>query len=120
MKSRKNNIITLTRNQQSKIDNIVNTNNNRSLINGCSNCGKTYVMNCFLLQKQEPVFIITKTINQYPNIRAQTSDEFQPLENYENSTVVLDDRLPSIKESNTDLFFTLGQHSNIDIYYTSH
>ena len=39
-------------------------------------------MNHILLQKQEPIFIITKSINQYPNINAQTSDEIQPSENY--------------------------------------
>ena len=41
-------------------------------------------MNYILLQKQEPIFTITKSLYQYPNIKAQTSDEIQPLENYEN------------------------------------
>ena len=54
---------------------------------------------------QEPFFVITKSINQCPNIKAQTSDETQPLENYENSTVVSDDMLLSKQESNFDLFF---------------
>ena len=35
----------------------------------------------------------TKSLNKYPNIKAQTSDENQPLEIYENSTVVFDDIL---------------------------
>ena len=74
-------------------------------------------MNYILLQKQEPVFIITKSTNQYPNIEAQTSDKVQPKEFHENSTVVCDDMLPTKQESNTDLFFTRGRHSNIDIYY---
>ena len=69
--------------------------NIRNLIIGFSNCGKTYLKNHSLHQKQEPVFIITKSLNQYPNIKAQTSDENQPLENYENSTVVFDDKLLS-------------------------
>ena len=63
-------------------------------------------MNYILLQKQEPIFIITKSLYQYPNIKAQTSDEIQPLENYENSTVVFDDMLLSKQQSNIDLFFT--------------
>ena len=50
-------------------------------------------MNHFLLRKQEPFFIITKSINQYPNIKAQTSDEIQPLEIYENSVAVFDEML---------------------------
>ena len=50
-------------------------NSNRTLIIGFSNCGKTYLMNHILHQKQEPVFIITKSLNHYPNIKAQTSDE---------------------------------------------
>ena len=62
--------------------------------------------------------MITKSLNQYPNINAQTSDEIQTLENYENSVVVFDDMLLSKQESNIDLFFTRGKHK-IDIYYIS-
>ena len=40
------------------------------------------------------------------------------MENYENSIVVLYDKLLSKQESNIDLFFT-RRHSNIDIYYIS-
>ena len=78
--------------KKTKVVDSVN-NNNRTLIIGFSNCGKTYLMNHILFQKQEPIFIITKSLNQYPKIKAQTSDEIQPLENYENSTVVFDDML---------------------------
>ena len=77
-------------------------------------------MNHILHQKQEQIFIITKSLNQYPNIKAQTSDEIQPLENDENSTVVFNDLLLSKQENNIDLFFfTRGRHNNIDIYYIS-
>ena len=95
------------------------SNNNRTLIIGFSNCGKAFLMNHILFQKQEPFFIITKSLNQYPKIKAQTSDEIQPLEHYENSTVVFDDMLLSKQESNIDLFFTRGRHNKIDIYYIS-
>ena len=74
-------------------------------------------MNHVLHQKQEPIFIITKSLSQYPNIKAQTSEEIQPLNEYENSTVVFDDMLLSKQESKIDLFFTRGRHSNIDLYY---
>ena len=97
----------------------VKNNNNRTLIIGFSNCGKTYLMNHILFQKQEPIFIITKSFNRYPKIKAQTSDEIQPLDHYENSTVVFDDMLLSKQESNIDLFFTRGRHNNIDIFYIS-
>ena len=73
----------------------------------------------FLVQKQEPFFIIAKSANQYPNNKAQTSDEIQPLEIYGNSTVVFDDMLLSKQKSNMDPFFTRGRHNNIDIYYIS-
>ena len=76
-------------------------------------------MNHFLYQKQEPNFIITKSLNQYPNIKAQTSDEIQPLEHYENSIAVFDDMLVLKQESNIDLFFTGGCHNSIDIYHIS-
>ena len=92
--------------------------NNRTLIIGFSNCGRTHLMNHILHQKQEPIFVITKSLNQYPNIKAQTSDEIQLLNEYEKS-VVFDDMLLSKQESNIDLFFTRGRHNNIDIYYIS-
>ena len=93
--------------------------NNRTLIIGFSNCGKTYLMNHILHQKHEPIFIITKSLNQHPKIKVKTSDEIESLEHYENSTVVFDDMLLSKQESNIDLFFTRGRHKNIDIYYIS-
>ena len=115
------------KNQQTKSDDKKKTkvvdsvnNNNRTLIIGFSNCGKTYLMNHILFEKQEPLSIFTKSLNQYPNIKAQTSDEIQPLNEYENSIVVFDDMLLSIQESNIDLFFfTRGRHNNIHIYYIS-
>ena len=92
-------------------------NNSQILIIGFPNCGKSYLLNHSLHRKQEPIFTITKSLNQYPNIKAQTSDEIQPLENYENSTVVFDDMLLSKQGSNIDLFLTRARHKNIDFYY---
>ena len=75
-------------------------------------------MNYLLLQKQKPFFEITKSLNQYPNIKAQTSIEIEPLENYENSIVVFDERLLSKQKSNINLFFTRGRHKkNIDMIF---
>ena len=106
-------------NNNKKKRKLVENLNNRTLIIAFSSCGKTYLMNHILHQKQEPIFIITKSLNQYPKIKAQTSDEIQPLNEYENSVVVFDDMLLSKQESNIDLFFTRGRHNNIDIYYIS-
>ena len=94
----------------------VNNNNNRTLIIGVSNCGKIYLMNYNLYQKQQPIFLNTMSLNQYPKIKAQTSDEVQTLEHFENSIVVFDDMLLSEQESNIDLFFTRGRHINFDIF----
>ena len=77
-------------------------------------------MNHILLRKQDSGFLITKSLNHYPNIKTQTSDEVQTLSKYENSTVVFDDVLLSKQESNIDLFFTKGRHNNINIHYFSH
>ena len=93
--------------------------NNRILIIGSSNCGKTYLMNHILHQRQEAIFLITKSLNQYPKIKAQTSDGIQLLNEYEKSTDVFDDMLLSKQESNNILFFTGRRHNNIDIYYIS-
>ena len=106
-------------NNNKKKRKLVKSLNNRTLIIGFSNCGKTYLMNHILFQKQEPIFIITKSLNQYPKIKAQTSDEIEPLNEYENSIVVFDDMLLSKQESNINLFFTRGRHNNIDIHYIS-
>ena len=76
-------------------------------------------MKYILLQKQETILKITKSKDQYPNNKAQTSNEIQPLRNYSKSTVVLDDMLLSKQESNIDLFFTRGRHNNNDILYIS-
>ena len=91
-------------NNKKKIKTIdsVNSNNNGTLSIRFSNCGKTYLMNFSLLQKQETIFIITKSLNQYPNIEAQTSVV------YENSCVVFDDMLLWKQKRNIDLFFTRG------------
>ena len=126
---RRNNINTLIQNQHPKTDNIneddkkkkkfVDSVKNRTLTIEVSNCGKTYLMNHILYQKQEPIFIITKSLNHYLNINAQTSDEIEPLENFENTSLVFDDMLLSKQESNIDRLFTRGRHQNIDIYYIS-
>ena len=63
-----------------------------------------------LFQKQEPSRIITKSLNHYPNFKAQTSHEIQSSESYENSTVIFDDMLLSKQASIVD-FFARGQHS---------
>ena len=109
------------KNQQPKIDKVNNNNNNNSrpLIIGFSNCGKSDLMNHILRQRQESIFIITKSLNQYPNIKAQTSEETQSSENYEDSIVIFDDMLLSKQEINIDLLFTRGRHSNFDIYFVS-
>ena len=61
-------------------------------------------MNNTLLQKQEPSNIITKSVNQYPNNKAQTSDGIQPFGKIGNNLVVFDVMLLSKQESNADLF----------------
>ena len=106
-------------NNNKKKRKLVENLNNRTLIIRFSNCGKTHLMNHLLHQKQEPIFIITKSFNQNPKIKDRTSDEIQPLNEYENSVVVVDDMLLSKQESNIDLFFTRGRHNIIDIYYFS-
>ena len=77
------------RNNNKKKTKVVNSMKNQTLIIGLSNYSKLHLMNHILHQKQERILIITKSLIQHPNIKAQTSsDEIQLLENYENSTVV--------------------------------
>ena len=110
-KNRKNNDNTLIQHQQTTIDIVNNVINNRTFIIGFSNCGKTYPVNYILLQKQEPIVIITKSVNKYPNVKAQTSEEIQPLEKFENSTVVFDDLLLSKQKAIFICFLQAGVKS---------
>ena len=50
-------------------------------------------------------------------MEAQTSDEIQLTEIYENRTVVFDDMLLSKQASEIDLIFTRGRHSILDILF---
>ena len=72
-------------------------------------------MKNILLQKQEPIYANTKSLNQYL-VEAETSDELQPSERYENSIVVFDDMLLKTQASIIDLFLTRGRH-NIKNFY---
>ena len=121
-KRKNNNVNTLSQNRQPEIDitihkrpitknKLENKTCHWQLVVGSSGCDKTYQMNHILHRKQEPIFIITKFLNQYPIIKAQTSDEIQHLEKYENCIVVFDDMFVSKQECNIDLFFTRGRHS---------
>ena len=58
-----------------------------------------------LLRKKETDFKIIKSLNKYPNFKAQTRDEYQQVETYENSTILFDDMLLSKQASNIDFFF---------------
>ena len=103
----KKNVISVNNNKKKrKVVDSVKIIKNRTLIIVFSNCGEIHLMNHILHQKQEPLSIITQLLNQYPNIKTQISKANQPLEIYENSTVVVDDMLLSKQETNTDLFFT--------------
>ena len=87
--SRKNNDKILHPN--ANIENLININNkNRTLIVRVSNSGKSHLVNHILLRKQDPIFLNAQSLNQYPKLKAQTSDEIQPLNEYENSTVAFD------------------------------
>ena len=105
--------------QKQQPKNEIENNRNRTLIIGFLHCGKIYLMNHVLLQKQEPIFIITKSLIQNPKIKAQTSDEIQLLNEYANITVVFDNMLLSKQVSNIYLFFTRGRHQKNDIFYIS-
>ena len=77
-----NNKNTSSRNDNNKkkrkvVDSV--NNENRTLIIGFLNRGKTCLLNHILFRKQEPAFINTKSLNQYLNVKAKTSVEFQTL-----------------------------------------
>ena len=76
-------------------------------------------MNNILSKKQGDVHIITKSLNQDTQKYENIVVEIQPLNEYENSTFVLDDMLFSTRESKINLFYTIGRHHNVDLYHVS-
>ena len=67
--------ITKNNKKKTKVVAFVINNNNRTLVIGFSNCGKPYLRNHFVHQKQGPILLNTKSLNQYPIIKFQISDE---------------------------------------------
>ena len=70
-----------------EIDNVNNTIYNRTLLIGYPRCSKTFLINYVLLQKQEQArcarsktglkYLITKSLSQHRNFKAQKSNEVQ-------------------------------------------
>ena len=97
--NRRKNNNTLTPN----IENVNNNNNNndifstyennRHVIIGPSNVGKTIYMLKVLekIGEQRPIHIRTRSPNQYPNYK--TSNEIKPIHKYKGSVVIFDDML---------------------------
>ena len=118
-KKRKNNLI-----QQPKTENGNDINNNRTLLVGPSFSGKTYLMLKILSRMiDRDICIITKSPpEQYTNSEIkikETSNEINPLNEYENGIIVFDDFLGSSNSRFIDEFFIRGRHNNLDIYYLS-
>ena len=91
------------KNQQPKLDKIINNNDNNPSVSahenhayvviGRRNLGKTYYM-LKVLEKngnKRPIHIITRSPNQYPNYK--TSNEIKPINKYKGSVVIFDDKL---------------------------
>ena len=101
-KKRKNNLVQneITISHQSKIENVNNYNNNRTLLDGPSFSGKTYLMLKILSRiSDRDIYIITKSppeqnSNSEVKIK-EISDEIKPLNEYENGIIVFDDILGS-------------------------
>ena len=92
----------------------------RSLIQGRSRCGKTFLILSVLKDKNpEDVYIFCKTYNQYPSNYHNQSSEILPLEDYGNKTIVFDDILRSKEAKDIDAFFSRGRHQNLDNGYIS-
>ena len=66
---------------------------------------------------QRPIYIITRSPNQYPNYK--TSTDIKPINKYQGSVVIFDDMLGAKNSSQIDEFFTRGRHEDLDVYYIS-
>ena len=103
---------------------IENNNNNRTLLVGPSFSGKTYLMLKILSRMSDrDIYIITKSPpEQYTHSKIkikEISDEYKPLNEYENGIIVFDDILGSSNSRVLDKFFIRGRHNNLNIYYLS-
>ena len=126
-KKRKINLVqneTTISHQQPKIENGNNNNNNRTLLDGLSFSGKTYLMlKTFSRRKNRDIYIITKSPpEQYTNSKIKNKekcDEIKPLNEYENGIIVFDDILGSSNSRYIDQFFIRGRHNTLDIHFLS-
>ena len=64
-------------------------------------------------------FLFTKSIKQHPNVKAQTSDEIQPLKIYVNNIVDFDDILASKQASSFDMLLAIHRRNERDIQFIS-
>ena len=65
---------------------------------------------------KRPIYIITRSPNQYPNYK--TSTETKPT-NKNSGSVVIFDMLGARNSSQLDEFFTRGRHEDLDVCYIS-
>ena len=120
MNRKKYNNKTFSRNDNNKkerkdVDSV--NNNNRTLLVGPSFSGKTYLMlKIFSRIPDRDIYIITKSpLEQYSNSKIkikEISNEFKPLNKYENCVIVFDDILGSSNSKYIDQIY----HNRILIY----
>ena len=122
--NRKNNINSITENEQHKMDKINNNNvstfeNHGCVVIGPRNVGKTYYILKILgkIGNKRPIHIKTRSPNQYTNYK--TNNENKPINKYKGSVVIFNDILGAKNSSQIDDFFTRGRHENLDVYYIS-
>ena len=126
MKRKKNDLVGFeisTSHQQPKIENGKNNNNNRTLLVSASFSGKTYLIIKSLSRiPDRDIYIITKSPPEQYTISKikikETSDEIEPVNEFENGIIVFDDILVSSNSRFIDQFFIGGRHNNLDILLT--
>ena len=123
-KRKNNNNITLSQNQQARIDNVNHNKHKRTLLVGPSFSGNTYLMLKILSRRSDrDIFINTRSPpEQYSNSKIkfnEIGEEIKLLNEYEKTIIVFDDILGTSNSKNIDQFFIRGRHNNLDNYYLS-
>ena len=101
-------------------DSVNTSKNNRTLLVGPSFSGKTFLMlEIFSPTPDRDIYTITKSPPKLCSISKieikETSDEIEPLNEYENAIIVFDDFLRSWITRYMDRFLIRGRHYNLDI-----
>ena len=66
-----------------------------------------------------PIYIITRSPNQYPIYKQVTSADIKSIDKYKGSIVIFDHMLGARNSSQTNEFYTRVRHEDLSVFYVN-